>query len=205
MADVIARHSALAGLLEPGRVGTGSGDAGVTISECRDALQLQLIARNGQAGALASEVKRHLRRKQALSPLEGAERDGLFICATGPHEYWAVADPRDAAKSVKALEKIAKGRASIFDQSDGRFLVHLSGPKAVDALAKGTSLDLGGAALPGECGVGTTIEHIPALISRRWLQGAAMYEVSVPRSYAGSFMTWLEEATREYGAIAEGD
>ena len=163
----------------------------LTIEERADVTQLQLIARNGKGGVLANAIAKFLKRKKPLLPFDGARPGGVFVCAIGPEEYWAVIEKGAAAKERKELERITGDYASIFDQTDGRFVIRLSGQQASDLLARGTSLDLRDTALPMEMGTNTTIEHIPAVVLRRKEKHGNVFEVSVPRSYAGSFMTWL--------------
>ncbi|MDA7947051.1 MAG: hypothetical protein MPJ78_06200 [Hyphomicrobiaceae bacterium] len=185
---MIERRSALAGLLP---MGAPARTDGVRIEELEDALQLQLFARNGKSGELARVVARFLKRKKPLAPLESAEQGGIFICAVGPREYWVLARGRSSAKNLGALEKVVKDHASVFEQTDGRFVIRLSGPRAADVLARGTSLDLHDPERPDAWGSHTLIEHIPALVLRHMHKSAAVYNVSVPRSYAGSFVAWL--------------
>lgn len=188
MADQIARQSALEGLLKPETSGAGDG---TRIEELADVTQRQIFARNGQSDALAKAVAGFLKQKKPLGPLQGAERGGVFVCAVGPREYWVAAQGRSAAKAVQELEKAVDALASVFDQSDGRFVIRLSGPGADGVLACGTSLDLQDPTLPAKWGTHTQIEHIPALVLRRASNGTAVFDVSVPRSYAGSFVAWL--------------
>ena len=188
MVEQIARQSALEGLLKPETSGASDG---VRIEELSDVTQRQLFARNGQIDALAKRVAGFLKQKKPLGPLQGGERGGVFVCAVGPREYWVVAQGRSAAKTVQELEKAVNSLASVFDQSDGRFVVRLSGPGAVDVLARGTSLDLHDPSLTNQWGAHTLIEHIPALVLRRESEDVAVFDVSVPRSYAGSFVAWL--------------
>ena len=188
MVETIARQSALAGLLQSDAP-RGSSDA--RVEELEGFVQLQLFARKGKSDAFQKTLARFLKQKKPLAPFEGGERGGVFICAVGPQECWVLAHGRSNLKKLEELEKAVDGDASVFDQSEGRFVVRLSGPSAVDVLARGTSLDLHDPAMPEEWGTHTLIEHIPALVVRRVQNNAIVYDVSVPRSYAGSFAAWL--------------
>ena len=188
MVEVIERRSALAGLLP---TGAPARTDDVRIEEWEDAVQLQLFARNGKSGMLAKDVARFLKRKKPLEPLEGRERGGVFVCAVGPRECWVLARGYSGSKALADLEKAVDSHASVFDQTAGRFVIRLSGPRAVDVLARGTAIDLRDPAMPEAWGSHTFIEHMPALVLRRTRDGAAVYDVSVPRSYAGSFAAWL--------------
>lgn len=201
MAETPVKKGALAGLLKSGRNSARNTKPGLIITELPDVVQIQLIARSGQEQKLVSAIARFLGRSAPLLPLEGAERNGLFICATGPRDYWVFAERRSSPEVIRAIEAISDGLASVFDQSDGRLVLRVSGSKAVDLLAKGSPLDLCGPSLPAACGIHTVIEQIPALVVRH--NASTIYDLSVPRSYAGSFAIWLYEAMNEYEYMVE--
>ncbi len=188
MAERIVRRSALEGLLPQQ---TSGGDDAARVEELAHVTQRQVFARNGQAEALAKMIARFLKQKKPLGPLQGAALGDLFICAVGPDEYWVLAQGSSAAKRMGEFEEAVAAHASIFDQSDGRFVVRLTGPGAEDVLARGTYVDLHDPALPARWGTHTLIEHIPALVLRRGTKSSDGYDISVPRSYAGSFVAWL--------------
>jgi len=167
----------------------------ISIHERPGVTQLQLVARNGKTAELAANISRFLARKTALAPSEGAANKGLFICATGPREYWVFTQTQNPSEAIEVLSKIIGSSASLFDQSQGKYVVRLAGKHVSGILAKGTALDLHRDAFPALGASHTVIEHIPALVARY----ADYHEISVPRSYANSFITWLREAAREYG------
>lgn len=146
--------------------------------------QFQVIVRKGKSTAFGRK----------LAPLEGAEVGGLFICATGPDEYWVMAVKQGASDVETRLLKQFGETASLFDQSHGRAVLRIEGPCAADVLAKGSSLDLD--TIPASGAVHTVIEHIPVLVA--WRAGFAGVDISIPRSFAGSFATWLAEAALEF-------
>ncbi len=131
-----------------------------------------------------------LRKGEASRSLEIMEDDGLLICATGPDEFWVFSEQHDAQGVETVLGRMIGETASLFDQSHGRVVLRIEGPRTIEVLAKGSPLDFD--ALPVKGAAHTVIEHIPVLISRR--EAAGPYDVSVPRSYAASFIAWLEEA-----------
>jgi heterotetrameric sarcosine oxidase gamma subunit len=190
VADTIAALSRLAGLLEPGAL-TASEPGGLAVEERRSVVQLQLIARSGQTAPLAASIATLLGRSAALAPLEGDGTEELFISATGPLEYWALAEGPRTADAVERVKAVSSGCASLFDHSHGRFVVRLSGTKAQTLLAKGTALDLRQPPFPARGAAHTAIAHMPALVIRR---EPAVYDISGAGSYAGSFVAWLKEA-----------
>ena len=124
-------------------------EADLRIQERHKVIQLQLISRNGKSERLAAEIAKFLGREAPLTPLAGAERDGLSIFATGPREYWVLADGDLAAKAMIALQEAVTESASVFNQSDSRHVFMLSGRHVLDVLAKGSPLDLCAQHFPG--------------------------------------------------------
>ena len=196
MSDRLLARNPLHTFLQRG-VPSKTGHApGLFIEERQDTIQLQLLARNQDPSQLSDSITRFLGRTSPLSAMEGAMHDGLFICATGPREYWILAQNPDAINAITALQDMVEQSASVFDQSAGRIVVQMTGANAIDVLAKGTALDLQAKALPAQGATHTVLEHIPALLA--WQSNAVVYDLSLPRSYAHSFMTWFCSAAREY-------
>ena len=197
MSDFMLARSPLDHFIESG-VHTTVGQApGLTIKERQNIIQLQLIARNNMSTRLSGLVTDFLDRERALSPMEGAKKKDLFVCATGPREYWILARKPDVIDALTQLQKIVEQAASVFDQGEGRFVIELTGRNVLDVLAKGTALDMQASGFPRQGATHTVIEHIPTLLV--WRRDPSRYVLCVPRSYARSFMTWLCEASAEYG------
>ena len=197
MSDIGNTHSPLDSLLTPGVSPSPGNTSGLSIQERRDVVQLQLIARNNRVAQAAEALAEFLGQQTALQPLEGAAKNGLSIFATGPREYWILAEGISAAQATTDVINITGQSASIFDQSDARIVIRLAGLNALNVLAKGTALDLGEDAFPQPGAAHTALNHIPAIIARHSVPSC--FDVAIPRSYAASFMTWLRDAAREYG------
>ena len=178
MSDILLSQSPLDGPVQL------SPHSGLSVEELPGITQFQVIARKGKSTAFG----------KTLAPLEGAEIGGLFICATGPGEYWVFAEKNDAHYVEAMLFNQFGEAASLFDQSYGRVVLRIEGPCAAEILAKGSPLDLDG--MPASGAAHTVIEHISVLVARR--DGFAGFDVSMPRSFAKSFVTWLAEAVLEY-------
>ncbi|MCP4934380.1 MAG: hypothetical protein GY927_09295 [bacterium] len=197
MSDVIVARSPLEnfrGISTPVR---GKHEPGLIMEERRNILQFQLIARNNMSSQLSALVTQFLGAERMLLPMEGARHRGLFICATGPREYWILARKPDAIDALTQLQNMVEQAASVFDQGEGWFVIELTGRNALDVLAKRTALDMQASGFPTQGATHTVIEHIPTLLV--WRRDPARYNLCVPRSYARSFMTWLCEASAEYG------
>ncbi len=191
-------QSALDHRLKPGRYPRADGGASsLVIQERPNVAQLQVIARKDQGESLARRLSGLLGAATALAPLEGAETDGVDVYASGPLEYWMFSETHSAQVLERRLADELGDTASMFDQSHARFVVRISGDSATGLLAKGTPLDLDAGAFPAEGASHTMIEHIPALVARRAVP--ACYDLSVPSSYAGSFVAWLAEAALGFG------
>jgi len=195
-------QSVLEPLLRPGRYPRAGAEAPIlVVQERRNVAQVQILARKGQRAALAQGVSALLGIDAPLAPLAGAEAEGVFVCATGPQEYWVFSETHGALSLEPRLVEALGETASLFDQSHARFVVRLGGPAAFRLLAKGTPLDLEAGAVPGQGASHTAIAHIPALVVRR--ARPLCTDLSVARSYAGSFMAWLAEAALEIGYTVE--
>ena len=141
------------------------------------------------------------RRTRHDASADGGLSRTVLVCATGPLEYWVFSETHSAQALERRLADELGDTASLFDQSHARFVVRISGDDATRLLAKGTPLDLEAGALPAHGASHSMIEHIPALVARCAIP--VYYELSVPRSYAGSYVAWLAEAALEYGYVVD--
>ena len=180
------------------------------------------IAKIGGHGASANApgIRLTLREGQGLATIVAAdgreadlrailaERFGLSVPEAGatafdgerglvwsaPGQWLAVSPTR---QGFDALPAALQGVAAVTDQSDGRALVRVSGPKARTLLAKGVAIDLHPRAFgPGRAAV-TSIAHIGVQFWQR--DAGPTYDIAVARSFAGSFWGWLEHAAAEFG------
>ncbi|MBC8267772.1 MAG: sarcosine oxidase subunit gamma [Rhodospirillaceae bacterium] len=121
----------------------------------------------------------------------------------GPDE-WLLTMPADqTAKLLTALSKALDDyHAAVFDVSDSRLTLCLSGTHARDVLKKGCGLDLHPRAFgPGQCAQSTlSMAHVLIHQSAENKKTkAATYHLYVHRSFAHYLWTWLEDACDEYG------
>jgi heterotetrameric sarcosine oxidase gamma subunit len=128
-------------------------------------------------------------RRSSLGPL-------AFAWA-GPGHWLASTEATDGHTFVAQLRAALGGMASISDQSDGRVVLRVSGPRARDALAKGLPIDLHPRAFaPGDSAV-TAINHMNVHFWQ--LDPVPTYEFAVFRSFAAAFCQWLLAASAEFG------
>jgi sarcosine oxidase subunit gamma len=195
----LAPSPALAGLLEAGRHGKADGPPGLVVCERTHLALVSLIARKGQAEALAALVRSAYgielptSPRLAGGPMPGGREIG-FIWA-GPDQWLARAEGVPDLDSELAL---ALGRrAMVADQSDGRCVLRLSGPSTRQVLAKGIGLDLDARLFkPGDVAL-TLAEHIGVQLWQ--VDDKPSYEIAMFRSLAGSFWHWLSASAEEFG------
>jgi len=198
--DMVQSESPFDRLLKPGRYPrAGAGEINLVIQEQPNVAQIQVIARRGQNASLARRISSFLGISESLAPREGGQIYGLYIYATGPQEYWVFSAEHSAQEVELRLAYELGDTASLFDQSHGRFVLRISGDDATRLLAKGTSLDLDEGVFPAQGASHSTLEHMPVLVAKR--TSPQCFELSVPRSYAGSLLNWLTEAALEFGYI----
>ena len=96
-----------------------------------------------------------------------------------------------------AIWRNAKGLASISDQSGGRTVLRVSGPRARDVLAKGLPIDLHPRAFaPGSAATST----ISLMGVQLWqVDDAPSYDIALFRSLSASFWRWLTASAAEFG------
>ena len=94
------------------------------------------------------------------------------------------------------MKKKTAGLADVVDQSDGRAVIRISGPRARDVLAKGLPIDLHPRAFKAN---GVAISHTSHIGVIFWQTGTEpTYEIAMFRSFADSFTHWLKDAAAEY-------
>jgi sarcosine oxidase subunit gamma len=96
------------------------------------------------------------------------------------------------------------GLASVFEQTDSRVVLEISGPRVRDVLAKGLPIDLHPASFQVGHVALTSASHIGVQL---WQTAAdPVYRIALPRSFFESFWHWLAASASEYGCeiIAQG-
>lgn len=190
-----SHRSAWAGILGEGHVGL-AGATGVTIA-ARDGLGIaSLIAPARGEAALAGAVKASFGLDLPKTP--AIARAGAHAAVwAGPGQWLLLAESRNGFSD--ALQALA-GLGAIAEQSSGRAVLRLSGPRIRTALAKGCMLDLHPAAFPVGMAALTSIAHIGVHLWRSEDgPDGAVFEIMVARSFAGSFWSWLSGSVAEFG------
>jgi heterotetrameric sarcosine oxidase gamma subunit len=197
----LAVRSAIEREAAPRRHGKAEGEPGVILREIAGLALATVIARKGEAKAAVEAAKDAFGLDLPTAPRR-VERDGVAFLWAGPAQWLAVAGPgRPAGQFEAVLAGVFDGHASISEQSDGRTIIRITGPRARDALAKGLPIDLHLRAFrPGDTAL-TQAAHIGLQIWQ--LDDAPTYDIAVFRGFARNFWQFLLDAAAEYGCRIE--
>ncbi len=169
------RTSSLEDVAKSGRFGADKGVPGVSLSVIHPVTIIMAIARRGKAMAL----------KDALANMKKVE-----VQWAGSDQYYVYNAPYTELK--KKLEDIA----SVSDQSHGRVMIRIEGPKARALLAKGTPVDLHESEFPIGKSALTQMAHVSVHLTRT---GKDEFTLSVFRGFSESFWEWLLSQAGEFG------
>ncbi len=175
MPDSFTRLSALAELAIQGRFGADHGSPGVTLSVQHPAEIVTVIARKGKGKAVA----------EALKGWRGAR-----VQWAGAEQYFVL------DKSHADVARKLDGLASCSDQSHGRVIIRIEGPKVRKVLCKGTPVDLHESEFEIGKSALTQMAHVGVHLTRI---GKDAFELSVFRGFSESFWEWLTEQAEEFG------
>ena len=139
------RTSALADVVKTGRFGADKGAPGITLSVVHPITIIMAIARKGKAKAL----------RDGLAALKKAE-----VQWAGADQYYIYNVP------YAELKNKLEGLASVSDQSHGRVMLRIAGPKVRAVLAKGTPVDLHDSVFPLGKSALTQMAHVSVHLTR---------------------------------------
>lgn len=168
---------------KPGRFGATHG-IGVTLHVLHPVSLCAVIARKGGS-------------KTAFDALKGLR--GFRIMGAGPDQYLVQGDGPDGELAAILKKKLGVS-ASIVDQSHGRVVIRISGPKARHVLAKGTPVDLHPLQFPVGHSAMTQMAHVGIHLTR---SGEDEFTLSVFRGFSESFWEWLTYSSAEFGYQVE--
>lgn len=172
------RVSPLQDVAVQGRFGADKGAVGVSFTVRHPMSIVTVIARAGQGAATTAALKGH---------------DAQWA---GPDQWFVLAEGRGEGALYRELKAKLSGLASVSDQSHGRVIIRLTGPKARAVLAKGTPVDLHPDAFPIGKSALTQMAHVGVHLTRA---GSDSYDVSVFRGFSESFWEWMTEQAEEFG------
>ena len=175
MPENFQRISPLADIAIQGRFGAGKGAPGVTLSVVHPASIVTVIARKGKAKALADALKNWR---------------GARVQWAGTEQYFIL------NKAFEDVRTKLEGLASCSDQSHGRVIIRIEGPKVCNVLCKGTPVDLHESEFEIGKSALTQMAHVGVHLTR---VGKDVFELSVFRGFSESFWEWLTEQAEEFG------
>lgn len=172
------RISPLRDVAVQGRFGADKGPVGVTFTVRHPMSIITVIARAGQGEATAAALK------------------GYEAQWAGPDQWFVLAEGRGEGALYRELKAKLSGLASVSDQSHGRVIIRIAGPRARAVLAKGTPVDLHPDLFPVAKSALTQMAHVGVHLTR---VGADAYDLSVFRGFSESFWEWITEQAEEFG------
>ncbi|WP_295847251.1 sarcosine oxidase subunit gamma family protein [Tardiphaga sp.] len=158
-----------------------------------------VMARKGQTAALMAAVKAQFDITLPSGP-HGSGHDLLSFLGTGPGRWLVTHDAR-TPRFIDDLSIQLDGLASVVDQSDSYGVLRLSGPALLEVLAKGVAIDLAAPSFPAGSVAVTQIAHIGVTLWK--VDEVPTIHIAVARSYAGSFLHWLEASAAAVGLAVE--
>jgi len=179
------------GIAVPGVSGATDREPGVIVTPRHDLSVAYVIGGEDQ------DVSARFVSRFAIEPPQTPRivaGDMLDLVWSGPSQWLALSgNPRMPSELAAQLA----GVAAISDQTDARAILGLSGRNVRDALAKGCPVDLHPRAFRRGDTVITAIGGVGVQVW--WPESEDALHLSVPRSMAGSFWSWLLPSAQEFG------
>jgi heterotetrameric sarcosine oxidase gamma subunit len=182
--------------LRQGRYGAASSEGPGVRLWVRHPLSITtIIARKDQGSALSAALQTHY-GIAAPPPGRTARGHGLSVQWCGDEQYYAISESRSEGALYRELKACLDGLASVSDQSHGRVILGVSGPKARTLLSKGSPVDFHPREFPLGAAAATQMAHIGVHVSRT---GEDAFELSLFRGFSEHFWEWLCEQAQEFG------
>ena len=130
----------------------------------------------------------------------GLPGDDAAILWLGPDEWLIEVGAKAETEIARTLEDaLSDLHASVAIVGDGNDTLSVAGPRAVDVLAKGMTLDLDPNRFPARCCARSLLARAPVLLHRPG--DGLVYEITVARSFSDYALHWLRDAAFEYTRI----
>lgn len=163
-------------------VAAPSGAAGVTLRERQGLTLANISAFKGREAELAEAVRSAYAIELPTTPKRVANGAVAFVWA-GPNKWLATST---SGADFEALPGV------VSDQSDGRTVLSISGPKARETLSTLISIDLH----PRAFGLGdVAMTHAASIAVHLWrTDDAPTYEIVCFRTFAATLWRWIAHA-----------
>lgn len=197
MVEAYLRQSPLSQLALPSRVTDETGEAGVCMAE-RPFRRIVNLRGDPKSEAFLSAAKSALGTDLPLTPNSAAVGKDATLLWLGPDEWWAISEDETPPLDGKLRDAFSGQHAAVTDVGEGYSCIAVSGPKAVDTLAKGCTLDFHDSVFaPGSCAQSDMAKA--AVVFHRLEGETASFEIYVRSSFAEYLWRWIEDASGEYG------
>lgn len=165
-----------------------AGVAGIVVTERVGVSLCSVIARKSFNAQLADLVRAEFGVELPRTPHTTGPGAIEFIWA-GPNQWLALSERYEGTAFEQRLRSSLGLAASTTNQSDGRTIVRIAGPRLRDVLAKGVHIDLHPCAFkPGD----TAITSVAYINVHLWqVDETPTYDIAISRSFAVAFWEWL--------------
>jgi methylglutamate dehydrogenase subunit D len=181
-----------------------AGDAaGIRLLEMREFAAVQIMARRGHWAALAKAVKAEFGIMPPSEPRLAKGRN-VDLLWSGPDQFLAISSIKNRLPHENLRQKFGS-LSSISDQSDGRVLISVTGPKVRDMLAKVCSLDLHEDVFEVGTAAVTAIDHLSTNVWREadGADGHSVFKLLLLSTFAISLWQLLVDSSAEYGVTTD--
>jgi sarcosine oxidase subunit gamma len=163
---------------------TPSGPSGVALREAGGLTLAHVAALRGREAELAEAVRAAYGIELPTTPKRVAADDVAFVWA-GPGKWLATSSGEADFSGLPG---------AVSDQSDGRTVLSVSGPRARETLATLIQIDLHPRAFaPGDA----ALTHAASIAIHVWqVDDAPTYEIACFRSFAATLWRWIVHAGR---------
>lgn len=124
----------------------------------------------------------------------------VTICWMRPTQWLIITEESACQDWLDRLrEALTDVHSGVMDLSGGQTLIQIGGERAVEALSKGTTLDLH----PRQFGAGECASTLMAgsTVLIRVADPGRAFDVIVQRTFADHIWRWLRDASEEYGCV----
>jgi methylglutamate dehydrogenase subunit D len=182
---------------------TSATHVGIQLTEIRDFAAVQIMARRGKLAQTVKAAKVAFGVSPASAPKLVQGKNASLIWS-GPDQFIALSSISARLSHGELIQHFGTS-ASLSEQSDGRVIVSITGPKVRDMLAKVCSLDLHPQVFPVGTAAVTAIDHLSTNIWRDADNdaGHAVFKLLFLSTFAVSLWGLLVDSSAEYGVKIE--